>query len=48
MEREDAEKPTEVVEEREREKTDPAQTTGGTGTLPDQGIPNPGFTSRGG
>lgn len=48
MEREDAEKPAEEVEEREREKTAPEQTTGGTGTLPDKDAPNPGFTARGG
>lgn len=25
----------------------PEQTTGGTGTLPSEGVPNPGFTTRG-
>lgn len=25
----------------------PEQTTGGTGTLPQGGVPNPGFTARG-
>jgi hypothetical protein len=25
----------------------PEQTTGGTGTLPSEGVPNPGFTVRG-
>ena len=48
MEREDDEKPEETAEERERDKRDPAETTSGTGALPNEGAPNPGFTARGG
>jgi len=31
----------------ERPEDAPEQTTGGTGTLPSEGVPNPGFTARG-
>jgi len=31
----------------ERPEEAPEQTTGGTGTLPSEGVPNPGFTTRG-
>jgi hypothetical protein len=40
--------PPEPPAEPERPEEAPEQTTGGTGTLPSEAVPNPGFTSRGG
>ena len=39
--------PPEPPEEPEKLPEKPELTTGGTGTLPQEGAPNPGFTARG-
>jgi hypothetical protein len=46
-EREMRNPPPEPPPQAERPSEEPEQTTGGTGTLPSEGVPNPGFTSRG-
>jgi hypothetical protein len=39
--------PPESKNEPERPADEPEMTTGGTGTKPQEGVPNPGFTTRG-
>jgi hypothetical protein len=47
MEREEEKAAAEKPRKREDVLEEPENTTGGTGTLPQGGVPNPGFTSRG-
>jgi hypothetical protein len=36
-----------TIKDRKETKEHPEETAGGTGTLPEGGVPNPGVTSRG-
>jgi hypothetical protein len=47
MEREEEQAAAEKARERDDVLEKPEETTGGTGTLPQGGVPNPGFTARG-
>lgn len=47
MEREEQKETEKQTREREDVLEKPEETTGGTGTLPEGGVPNPGFTARG-